>query len=225
MKLSIVIPALNEEQAIGETIGSVPGEALEALGYEVEFVVVDGGSTDRTREIAESMGTKVIVEPRKGYGRAYRTGFEQCHGDIIATGDADGTYPFEKLPDMLQTLERENLDFITTDRFASMDEGAMSRTHALGNLVLSSILRLLYGVNIRDSQSGMWIFRRELLKDLDLQADGMELSEEIKIEAFKKARAREIPIHYAKRIGEKKIRSFRDGFRNLWYLFEKKLSE
>jgi hypothetical protein len=219
--ISIIIPALNEEKAIGATLSAVPKKELEAMGYEVEVLVVDGESKDRTREIAESMGAKVIVEPRKGYGRAYKTGFENCKGDIIVTGDADGTYPFEKVPEMLGSLE----DFITTDRFASMEEGAMSRMHYIGNSILNLALRLLYKIDIRDSQSGMWIFRKSILKDLNLNADGMELSEEIKVEAFRKCRAKEVPIHYRKRIGEKKLRSFRDGINNLLYLFKKKLAE
>jgi glycosyltransferase involved in cell wall biosynthesis len=223
MKISIVIPALNEEQAIGETLKGIPKEKLESLGYEVEILVVDGGSKDRTREIAESLGAKVIVENRKGYGRAYKTGFEKCSGEIIVTGDADGTYPFERIPELLKMLE--GFDFITTDRFASLEEGAMSRMHSIGNKVLSFVLRFLYKVDVKDSQSGMWIFRKSILKNLDLRADGMELSEEIKAEAFHKCRAREVPIHYGKRIGEKKLRSFSDGFNNLMYLFRKKLAE
>ncbi|MDY6985793.1 MAG: glycosyltransferase family 2 protein [Candidatus Thermoplasmatota archaeon] len=219
--ISIIIPALNEEKAIGGALSTVPKKELEAMGYEVEVLVVDGGSKDRTREIAESLGARVIVEPRKGYGRAYKTGFEKCKGDIIVTGDADGTYPFEKVPEMLGLLE----DFITTDRFASMEEGAMSRMHYIGNFILNLALRLLYKIDIRDSQSGMWIFRKSILKDLNLKADGMELSEEIKVEAFRRCRAKEVPIHYRKRIGEKKLRSFRDGMNNLLYLFKKKLAE
>jgi hypothetical protein len=222
-KISIIIPALNEEEAIGATLSSIPRERLEAKGYEVEVLVIDGGSRDKTRDVAESMGARVIVEPRRGYGRAYKTGFENCTGDIIVTGDADGTYPFEKIPELLRMLE--GFDFLTTDRFASMEEGAMSRMHYIGNQMLSFALRLLYRVDVKDSQSGMWIFRKEILKDLDLRADGMEFSEEIKAEAFRKCRAREVPIHYGKRIGEKKIRSFRDGFKNLAYLFRKKLAE
>lgn len=222
-KISVIIPALNEEEAIGATLNSIPRERLEAKGYELEVLVVDGGSKDRTREIAESMGAKVIVEPRRGYGRAYKTGFEKCSGEIIVTGDADGTYPFERIPELLKMLE--GYDFITTDRFASMEEGAMSRMHYVGNHLLSSVLRLLYRVDVKDSQSGMWVFRKSILKNLDLKADGMELSEEIKAEAFRKCRAREVPIHYGRRIGEKKLRSFSDGYNNLMYLFRKKLAE
>ena len=225
MKICILMPALNEESSIGATINDMKFEKLKEKGHDVEIVVVDGNSKDRTREIAKEKGARIIIEKRRGYGRAYRTGFEQCKDcDIIVTGDADGTYPFSTIPELVEMLE-EGFDFITTDRFGSQEEGAMSRMHRVGNMVLSMTLRALYGVNIRDSQSGMWIFRREKLDALNLTSDGMPLSEEIKIEAFSKLKAKEVPIHYTKRIGEKKIRSFQDGFACFWFLFKKKMRE
>ncbi|VUT25282.1 MAG: Glycosyltransferase AglJ [Candidatus Methanolliviera sp. GoM_oil] len=225
MKICILMPALNEESSIGATINDMKFEKLKERGHDVEIVVVDGNSKDRTREIAKEKGARIIIEKRRGYGRAYRTGFEQCKDcDIIVTGDADGTYPFSTIPELVEMLEG-GFDFITTDRFGSQEEGAMSRMHRVGNMVLSMTLRFLYGVDIRDSQSGMWIFRREKLDALNLTSDGMPLSEEIKIEAFSKLKAREVPIHYTKRIGEKKIRSFQDGFACFWFLFKKKLAE
>jgi len=220
--ISIVIPALNEEEGIKRTIKSIPADDLKKMGYDLEIIVVDGCSRDRTREVAESLGAKVIVEPRKGYGRAYKTGFEHAKGDIIITGDADGTYPFEIIPKLVKILEDQNLDFINTNRFEGLEKGAMNPMHILGNKILTLAVRLLFGVKIEDSQSGMWVFRRKLLEKLDLRGDGMEFSEEIKIEAFTKGKAIEVGIPYRRRIGEKKLKSFRDGFRNLIYLFKKR---
>ena len=220
--ISIVIPALNEEEGIKRTIESIPIENLNKMGYDVEIIVVDGGSKDKTREIAESLGAKVIIEPRKGYGRAYKTGFEHARGDIIVTGDADGTYPFELIPQFVKMLEEKNLDFINTNRFKGLEKGSMSFMHIIGNKILTLAVRVLFGVKIEDSQSGMWIFKRDLLKKLDIRGDGMEFSEEIKIEAFKKGKAIEVGIPYRKRIGEKKLKSFRDGLRNLVYLIKKR---
>ncbi|RLF67317.1 MAG: glycosyltransferase family 2 protein [Thermoplasmata archaeon] len=220
-KVSIVIPALNEEEGIEKTIRSIPKEKLISMGYDVEVIVVDGGSKDRTREIASSLGAKVIIESRKGYGRAYKTGFKEASGDIIVTGDADGTYPFELIPELIRILEEEKLDFINTNRFEKMEKGSMSLLHKIGNKILTWTLRILFKIKIEDSQSGMWVFRKELLKKLNLTGDGMEFSEEIKIEAFMKGYAKEIGIPYKKRTGEKKLNSFRDGFRNLVFLFKK----
>ena len=225
-RLSIVIPAMNEEEGIGEVLDEIPRKELEDMGYSLEIVVVDGESVDRTRDIAVEKGARVIVEPRKGYGRAYKTGFDAARGEIIATGDADTTYPFDKLPEMLKLFEREKLDFLTTNRFGKLQPGAMSAKHKLGNWVLSTTGRVLFMVDVKDSQSGMWIFRREVLSRFRLTSDGMPLSEEIKIEAFSRARdglrAKEIPIEYRIRVGDVKLSSWKDGWRNLQFLFKKR---
>jgi glycosyltransferase involved in cell wall biosynthesis len=223
MKISIVIPTLNEEEGIGATLDSINMKEFEKRGHEVEMLIVDGNSKDRTREIAEGKGAKVIIEPRKGYGRAYKTGLKEAKGDIIITGDADGTYPFHLSHEYVDMLLEKNLDFITTNRFAGLEKGAMSFKHRLGNFILSSTLRMLYRVKIKDSQSGMWIFRKEALKklkDLEEFDDGMPFSEEIKIEMFShpEIRAMEVPSKLFERRGEAKIESFGDGWKNLKFL-------
>ena len=230
MKVSIVIPTLNEEDGIGITIDSIKREEFKKRGWQLEILIVDGNSTDKTREIAMEKGAKVIIEPRKGYGRAYKTGFKEASGDIIVTGDADGTYPFHKAHEYVELLLKENLDFITTNRFAELEKEAMSFKHFFGNFILSTTLRLLYGIKIKDSQSGMWIIRKEALKKikpLEKFHDGMPFSEEIKIEMFKnkEIKAKEIPSCLYQRKGKAKIQSWRDGWLNLKYLFKKKLVE
>ena len=223
MKISIVIPTLNEEEGIGATLDSINMKEFEKRGHEVEMLIVDGNSKDRTREIAEEKGAKVIIEPRKGYGRAYKTGFKEAKGEIIVTGDADGTYPFNIAHEYVDMLLEQNLDFITTNRFANLEKGAMSSKHRLGNFILSATLRILYRVKIKDSQSGMWIFRKEALKklkDLEEFDDGMPFSEEIKIEMFTHPgiKAKEVPSHLFERKGKAKIESFGDGWKNLKFL-------
>lgn len=223
-RLSIVIPAMNEEEGIGDVLDEIPLKDLEAMGWPAEVLVVDGESVDRTRDIALEKGARVIIEPRKGYGRAYKTGFEQARGEVIATGDADTTYPFDKLPEYLRLFERERLDFLTGNRFGMLQPGAMSAKHKLGNWVLSTTGRVLFMARIKDSQSGMWIFRKGILPQLKLTSDGMPLSEEIKIEAFTKPelRSMEVPIEYRVRVGDVKLSSWKDGYRNLSFLFKKR---
>ncbi|MBI4392816.1 MAG: glycosyltransferase family 2 protein [Euryarchaeota archaeon] len=223
--LSVVIPALNEEEGIGEVLDEIPRKELEGLGYETEVIVVDGESRDRTRDIAKSKAARVIVEPRRGYGRAYLTGFEFAKGDVIATGDADRTYPFNDLPRLVKLLDDEGLDFITTNRLAHLEKGAMSTRNKFGNWMLSACTRVLFLCNIRDSQSGMWVFRRGILGSITLTAEGMPLSEEIKIEAFKnpKLKAKEVPIHYRVRAGQVKLNSLKDGYANMLFLVKKRL--
>jgi glycosyltransferase involved in cell wall biosynthesis len=219
-KLSVVIPTMNEERSVGMVID----EVKSAIGSSrpLEILVVDTDSKDRTREIAAEKGAVVIDEPRRGYGRAYKTGFEKATGEFVATLDADMTYPASEIPKLLETLESKGLDFISTNRFARMEKGAMSSKHRFGNWVLSATTRLLFRVKLKDSQSGMWVFRKDVLDKLDVNSEGMSFSEELKIEAFRKARAAELPISYGVRMGEAKISSWGDGFGNLKYLFKKR---
>jgi glycosyltransferase involved in cell wall biosynthesis len=218
--VSVIIPTMNEEQSIGLVIDEV-SVALEGV-RPFEVVVVDTDSRDRTREIAAERGAVVVPEPRRGYGRAYKTGFERAEGEFVATLDADMTYPAGDIPSLLDKLEGDGLDFITTNRFARMEPGAMSAKHRLGNSVLSLAARVLFRVRFKDSQSGMWVFRRALLGSLELESDGMALSEEIKIEAFRKGKAVEVPITYRPRVGEVKLNSWRDGLGNLRFLLRKR---
>ncbi len=197
--------------------------------WDLEILIVDGNSTDKTREIASSKGAQVILEKRKGYGRAYKTGLAHATGDIIVTGDADATYPFDTIHEYIQLLLDSHLDFITTDRFAGLKHGSMSLKHRFGNLTLAWTLRILFLVNIRDSQSGMWIFKRDALskiQPLETFNDGMPFSEEIKIEMFtnKHLKTKEIPSTLYPREGQVKLESFKDGIKNLKFLFKKRVT-
>lgn len=220
---------MNEERGIGKTIDAVNKEYFTKNAWDLEIIVVDGNSKDKTREIATNKGAKVILEGRRGYGRAYKTGLAQATGDIIVTGDADATYPFDTIHDYIQLLIDESLDFLTTDRFAALKHGSMSLKHRFGNLTLAWTLRTLFLVNIRDSQSGMWVFRRDALskvQPLESFNDGMPFSEEIKIEMFtnKHIRSREIPSTLSAREGQVKLESFKDGIKNLRFLFKKRVT-
>lgn len=217
--ISIVVPTLNEEEGIKKTLISLPLDKLRGYGYEVELLVIDGDSTDKTCEVAANLGAKVIVESRKGYGRAYKTGFSYAKGNFIVTLDADGTYPSEMIPRLVMDLERNRLDFITVNRFSKLEKGSMSRTHRFGNFILSTCLRILYSVNIKDSQSGMWILRKDLVDSIELTSNDMALSEELKIIAFSYFRSIEVPGSYSKRVGVPKLATLGHGFKNLRYLF------
>lgn len=229
LKISIVIPAMNEERGIGKTIDAVNKKYFAKKKWNIEILVIDGNSKDNTREIATSKGAQVILETRKGYGRAYKTGLAHATGDIIVTGDADATYPFNTIHEYIQMLINEHLDFITTDRFAALKHGSMSLKHRFGNLTLAWTLRTLFLVNIRDSQSGMWIIKRDALskiQPLESFNDGMPFSEEIKIEMFtnKHIKAKEIPSTLSAREGQVKLESFKDGIKNLRFLFKKRVT-
>lgn len=229
LKVSIVIPAINEERGIGKTIDAVSKDYFNSHHWDLEIIIVDGDSKDKTRDVASSKGAIVLLEKRKGYGRAYKTGLAHATGDVIVTGDADATYPFHLIHEYIQKLLDKHLDFLTTDRFAALKHGSMSLKHRFGNLTLAWTLRILFFVNIRDSQSGMWIFKRDALtkiQPLESFNDGMPFSEEIKIEMFtnKRIKAKEIPSTLSAREGQVKLESFKDGIKNLKFLFKKRVT-
>ncbi len=220
MLISIVIPTLNEEEGIGMTIDDIPIKELKKAGYEVEVLVIDGGSTDKTVEKAKSKGAKIIISKR-GYGLQYRNGFMNVKGDIIATADGDASYPLRKLTFFLEVLMKRKLDFISVNRLDSIEKGAMPIVKKAGNIFLTIVTNFLFGLKLKDSQSGMWVFKKEALNKLRLVSDGMALSQEIKIEAFRKLRSIEIDGLYAKRIGGVKLKVLSDGFGNLLFLLKR----
>lgn len=222
--LSIVIPALNEELGIGAVIKEIPVKALNKMGYSVEILVIDNGSTDQTGSIARAHGARVIVQPIRGYGSAYKAGFANATGDIIATGDADLTYPFEILPDVLKTMEKQELEFINTNRLKDLNPEAMTTSHVFGNWLLSAATRVLFGWPYSDSQSGMWIFKRDIWQHLDVRSSGMPFSQELKIEAFAKGfKCAEVEIEYRARAGKEKLNTIQDGLGNISHLMHKRL--
>ncbi|MHB1377648.1 MAG: glycosyltransferase family 2 protein [Candidatus Humimicrobiaceae bacterium] len=223
-KITIVIPALNEEKAIGLVIEEIPIDELKKMGYEIEIMVIDNGSIDKTRHIANKYGAKVIVQPIKGYGNAYMTGFANATGGIIATGDADLTYPFCDLPKIIKKMEDERLDFITTDRLTNLQSGVMSKTHYFGNLLLQFISKTLFKLPYKDSQSGMWVFKSDIWSNLNVKSSGMPFSQELKIEAYRKGfKCAEVPITYRARVGEVKLSTLKDGFGNIFHLIKKRI--
>lgn len=217
--ISVLIPALNEQEGIKLTIDAIPKDKLADLGYDLEIIVIDGNSTDLTRQIAKAMGSKVIFERRKGYGRAYKTGFLNAKGDIIVTLDADGTYPAKLIPDYINYLNEKKLDFITVNRFSKMEDNAMLFSHRIGNRILSFVMSLLYSVKVKDSQSGMWVMSKRFANTINLLSDDFSFSEEIKIIAFRFFKAIELDGQYYKRAGKQKLLTFNDGWNNLKYLF------
>src|SRR5579872_4180614 len=218
-RITVIIPCLNEEQGIESVMRRMPD-------FVDEVIVVDNGSTDRTSEVAKSYGAKVIHEDVRGYGRAYKTGFASASGDIIITLDGDQSYPPDAISYLLEAFLHLDVEFLSASRFPVRDRQSMSLKHKLGNLILSLAMSLLYFRWVRDSQSGMWVFRRSILQNMKLEADGMAFSEEIKIEALKSNRVRfaEISIMYTSRLGEVKLNPWRDGFYNLWFLLKKRFT-
>jgi glycosyltransferase involved in cell wall biosynthesis len=215
--ITVIIPCLNEEQGIEKVLRAMPE-------FVDEVIVVDNASTDRTSDVAASLGAKVIREDVRGYGRAYKRGFAVATGDLIVTLDGDHSYPVDALSYLLEAFLHLDVDFLNASRFPVRDARAMSFKHKIGNLILSIAMSLLFFRWVRDSQSGMWVFRRSIVKEMKLESDSMAFSEEIKIEVLRNSRLRfgEISILYSARLGEIKLNPWRDGIQNLWFLVKKR---
>lgn len=210
---------MNEESTIGTVI-----DGLKKLNSEVEVIVVDTASHDRTREIAAEKGARVIDQPKRGYGVAYKTGLNEATGEIVVCLDGDGTYPTDVISPLIEILEMDEVDFISCDRITLRTAKNYTTLHYVGNSVLTRAIGLLFKVSLKDSQSGMWVFRSGIYKEMVNLSDGMSFSQDIKIEAIKLGKFIEIPIKYGVRITKPKLKTWRDGFSNLFYVFIKRVS-
>jgi len=221
MKVSVVIPALNEEGIVGKTVKLVPIEKLRDAGFETEIIVVDNASEDNTANEAKAAGARVVYEKNRGYGNAYLKGFSEASGDIMVMGDADGTYPFDEMIEFIQPIVTENADFVMGSRLkGDIRKGAMPALHRyIGNPFLTWVLNALFSTGISDAHCGMRAMTKETWNKLNLHTSGMEFASEMVIEASRlDIKIVEVPITYYPRGGESKLSSFSDGWRHLRFM-------
>ncbi|MDI3549597.1 MAG: hypothetical protein PWQ15_699 [Methanobacterium sp.] len=221
MKVSVVIPALNEEGIVGKTVHSVPIKKLNDIGLDTEIIVVDNASTDNTSKEASEAGARVVLETNRGYGNAYLRGFKEATGDIIVMGDADGTYPFDEIVEFIQPILNGDAEFVIGSRLkGDIRPGAMPALHKyIGNPFLTWVLNALFHTGISDAHCGMRAMTKEAWNKLNLKTSGMEFASEMVIEASRqKLKIAEIPITYYPREGESKLSSFSDGWRHLRFM-------
>lgn len=223
LKISVVIPCYNEEAGVRCVVPMLPD-------FIDEILIVDNNSTDQTGAVAVSLGARVVKECKQGYGAAYKCGLASATGDIIVTMDGDATYPAHAISYLIDTLHLESLDFVSAARMPIHFWHSINMIQRFfGNIVLTVSTWALFGVRLRDSQSGMWIFRKPILEKISVNSDGMPFSEEFKIKAFRHPdiRAREVPVQfkYIDRMGSSKLNLWGDGIRNLIYLFKLRFSK
>ncbi len=203
MKCALIIPALNEEKSIPEVLSRVPQRFRENM------IVVDNGSTDKTAEIALSLGAKVISEPRRGYGQACLTGLHYCKDlnlEVVAFIDADFSDEPADLERVYQYLVSENLDFVVGSRMGNLSEpGALLIQAKVGNWFASFVMSLRYGYRFSDL-GPLRIIRWKALEKVKMEDTNFGWTIEMQIKALRhKLKVGELPVHYKKRIGVSKI--------------------
>jgi len=217
-EVSVILPALDEERTIGRCIEKIQNVFRE-LAIHGEIIVSDA-SSDRTAEIARSMGAVVIHPVKKGYGNAYLEAFHHAHGRFIILGDADNTYDFSEIPKLIAPLEA-GVDFVIGSRFkGTIHNGAMSPLHRyIGNPLLTWMINVIFRTHFSDTHSGFRAVSREALDRLSLKTGGMEFASEMLVMASKEGlRVEEVPISYYPRIAPSKLHSFADGWRHIRFV-------
>ncbi|MEW5767064.1 MAG: glycosyltransferase family 2 protein [bacterium] len=220
--LTIIIPCLNEEKTIEYCVTQGLG-ALAKYKIPGEVLVVDNGSVDRSAEIAEKAGARVIKETEKGYGSAYYSGIRHAKFDHCLKADADGSYDFYEINLFWDKLQEGKWDIILGSRFkGKIMPGAMPFSHKyFGTPALTMLINLIYKSKLSDINSGMRAYRTQTMLDLNLKCKGMEFASEMLVKALKKGlKILEVPItlHKDRREGRPHLRSFRDGWRHLRFI-------
>ena len=213
--LSVIIPAYNEENGIAEIacrVLSVSSDLKKAGVDQLELLIVDDGSRDRTAEVASNIpGVNLISHSRnRGYGAALKTGFSKARGELIGFLDADGTYPPEYFPQLCRAA-LNGMDLVIGSRMAG-EESKMPLTRRVGNLFFATLLTVLSHQKVTDSASGMRVFKREILEQIYPLPDGLNLTPVMSTRALHEGvNMGEVPIPYSERVGRSKLSVIRDG--------------
>lgn len=199
-KISIVMISMNEEAAVSAIISSIKSVVPEA-----EILIVDS-STDRTAEIAQKCGAKVIKQfPAQGYGRAMELALKSASGDVVITLDCDGTYPCEEIPRLVKLIN-DSYDLVNTTRVLRLPK-AMPFANFLANRLFAFLTYVRHGIKTTDVHSGMRAYKRELIHSLKWKAGGAAFPVELLIRSIKNGyKFVEIPINYYERIGTTTLR-------------------
>ncbi|KAA9397836.1 glycosyltransferase family 2 protein [Haloarcula sp. CBA1130] len=217
--LSVVMPTLNEEKGIVECIDRIK-TAISELRVPTEIIVSDS-STDATPELARERGATVVTPDEPGYGYAYRYAFDKARGEYIAMGDADTTYDFEMIPQLLEPVQNGDADICMGSRLeGEIRDGSMPPLHKyVGNPLLTRFLNTFYGAGVSDAHSGFRVFTTDALETLELETTGMEFASEMIMEAgANDLTIEEVPIIYHEREGEETLDSFSDGWRHVRFM-------
>jgi len=220
-EVSVVLPCRNEAETVGRCVAKAR-ETLERLGVDGEVIVVDNGSTDGSAEVARRAGARILEEPRIGYGNALLCGIEGARAPFVIMADADDSYDLTDLERFLDGL-RAGADIVMgSRRRGAVEPGAMPWHHRwIGNPLLSSLLKLLFGGDVSDAHCGMRAVRRDAVARMQLETGGMQFASEMFIKAvLGNMRIVETPITLrpAGRSRAPHLRPLRDGWRHLRFM-------
>ena len=229
--ISIIVPAYNEENGIRKTVEKVK---KVKFNEKSEIIVVDDGSSDGTyKEAGKIKGARILKHvTNRGKAAALHTGFNAAKGDVVATIDADCTYPPEPIPRMLKLIRRGEADVVLGSRFyhkkrgfnvvlgaakkiLSTASGAKNEdyTNFYGNAIFSALITILAGRQITDGSTGLRVFRKKILGLMRIKSRGLSWEVEMTTRSIRAGlKVVEIPIDYYPRVGRTKLKILKDGF-------------
>jgi glycosyltransferase involved in cell wall biosynthesis len=230
MKVSVVIPAYNEEKSISNVVKDF------SKPYVDEIIVVDNNSTDRTAELARKAGARVVKEIKQGYGYAIQRGLREAKGEIIFVTEADQTFVGKDMEKLLAYIEDADMVLGTRTCMQLVDKNAnMGLFLRWGNIFIAKVLELLYGnVRLTDVGCTFRAIRKKALKKIinKFKVGGSHFSPEMILEALKaNLKIIEVPVNYRQRVGKGKITSaskfkaFKVGLKMLWLIFSRKFCD
>ncbi len=214
--LSLVMPTLNEERAIKIVVEDIRRYTRD---YETEIIIVDS-STDNTPYIAREMGVQVITKEPAGHGHALRTGLQAAGNDIIITADCDNTYPMGYIPKLVNFILGSDCDLISCNRLTKNLKQEMPFANKLANKSFAFLVRLLYGIPVKDVATGMFCLTQKLNRSITLEnylTVPIELIIKTKLAGFKQY---EMDIPYRTRIGDVTLQKWRSGKAALLCIFK-----
>lgn len=223
--ISIIIPCYNEEEGIAYVLKHLPQKMLNEFGFDLEVIVVDNNSQDKTAEVAKKGGAKVIHEKKKGKGNALRTGLREVHPEslYVVIVDGDDTYKGHEVLRMVEPLHHNFCDIVVGSRLSGrIQDDAFSAHHRLANWGFTFLVRHFYRANITDTLSGYISLKKEVADRIleHLTVDDFRVEMELITKAKRLGyNLTSVPITYDKRRGESKLESFVDGAKILHTFF------
>jgi len=215
--ISIIIPTLNEEAAIGQVLRSIPYRDLGPT----EVIVIDGGSADGTVEVARALGATVVKQSKPGYGQAILEGISRAKGDLLVFADGDGVYDLREIPSLLSIMESQDADMVIGSRFrGEMKPGSMPLIRSLMSRLFNYLLGIFLRSQIADLTSGFRLAKKASLLRLENQLQEPVQYSMIVAAFFNKLRVIEAPITFYPRIGRSKLSSSSAFFRTLGLLLK-----